>query len=98
MLLVNADRPDSQLLGLGYYAESVLESSHHSLKDVLAHFHSVNKLIRAVIEFNAQSIGYFAEKSSNKATIPLHRFVNESNTFLLSHLISHTNSNIVLSF
>ena len=64
LLLVNADRPDSQLLGLGYFAESVLESSHHSFKDVLARFHGGNKLIREVIEFNAQSIGYFAEKSS----------------------------------
>ena len=61
LLLVNTDRPDSQPLGLGYFAESVLESSHHTFKDLLTRFHGANKLLRSVVEFNAQSIGYLIE-------------------------------------
>ena len=62
LLLVNTDRPDSQLIGLGYFAESVLESSHRTFKDLLTRFHGANKLLRAVVGFNAQSIGYLREK------------------------------------
>ena len=58
---MNTDRPDSQPLGLGYFAESVLESSHRTFKDLLTCFHGANKLLRAVVEFNAQSIGYLRE-------------------------------------
>ena len=58
---VNADRPDSQPPCLGYFAESVLESSHRSFKEVLGRFNRSNKFLRAVIEFNAQSIGYIVE-------------------------------------
>ena len=50
ILLVNTDRPDSQPLGLGYFAESVLESSHHTFKDLLTRFHDANKLLRSVVE------------------------------------------------
>ena len=61
LLTVNANRPDSQPLGLGYFAESVLESSHRSFEEVLGRFNGANKVLRAVVEFNAQSIGYIVE-------------------------------------
>ena len=64
LLLVNTDCPDSQPLGLGYFAKSVLESSHRTFKDLSTRFHGVNKLLRAVVEFNAQSIGYLRENIS----------------------------------
>ena len=64
LLLVNTNRPDSQPLGLGYFAESVLESSHHTFKDLSSRFHGANKLLRTVVEFNAQSIGYLRENIS----------------------------------
>ena len=59
LLLVNT--PDSQPLGLGYFAESVLESSHRTFRDLLTRFHGVNILLRPVVEFNEQSIGYLRE-------------------------------------
>ena len=61
LLIVNTDRPDSQPLGLGYFAESVLESSNRTFKELLTRFHGANKLLRAVVEFNTQSIGHLRE-------------------------------------
>ncbi|KAI6651267.1 hypothetical protein LOD99_5414 [Oopsacas minuta] len=61
LLLVNTGRPDSQPLGLGYFAESVLESSHHTFKNLLISYQGVKKLFRSVVGFNAQSIGYLKE-------------------------------------